>query len=84
MMKHFRTLHRVHRTLISQQCGQKTSRVASEPFLNGSSSSYIEEMYNSWYNDPSSVHKVSICDCLLDEKFLFEILLSIAFMYFEL
>ncbi|XP_018915993.1 2-oxoglutarate dehydrogenase complex component E1 isoform X2 [Bemisia tabaci] len=29
----------------------------AEPFLNGSSSSYVEEMYNAWLADPSSVHK---------------------------
>ena len=33
--------------------------VAAEPFLNGSSSTYVEEMYNSWLQDPNSVHKVS-------------------------
>lgn len=32
--------------------------VAAEPFLNGSSSNYVEEMYNAWQEDPSSVHKV--------------------------
>ena len=31
---------------------------AAEPFLNGSSSIYIEEMYNAWQQDPASVHKV--------------------------
>ncbi|XP_065338418.1 2-oxoglutarate dehydrogenase complex component E1 isoform X4 [Cloeon dipterum] len=30
--------------------------VSSEPFLNGSSGSYVEEMYNSWLADPKSVH----------------------------
>lgn len=33
--------------------------VTAEPFLNGSSSSYVEEMYVSWQKDPNSVHKVS-------------------------
>ncbi|XP_017475772.1 PREDICTED: 2-oxoglutarate dehydrogenase, mitochondrial-like [Rhagoletis zephyria] len=33
------------------------TRVAQEPFLNGSSSVYVEEMYNAWVKDPSSVHK---------------------------
>lgn len=32
---------------------------ASEPFLNGSSSQYVEDMYNAWLADPSSVHAVS-------------------------
>ena len=36
------------------------STAAAEPFLNGSSSTYVEEMYESWRQDPTSVHKVSI------------------------
>uniref|UniRef100_A0A672HVR8 2-oxoglutarate dehydrogenase complex component E1 n=1 Tax=Salarias fasciatus TaxID=181472 RepID=A0A672HVR8_SALFA len=31
--------------------------VASEPFLNGTSSNYVEEMYFAWLEDPKSVHK---------------------------
>lgn len=34
-----------------------TSTVAAEPFLNGNSSNYQEAMYESWLEDPSSVHK---------------------------
>ena len=48
--------------------------VAAEPFLNGSSSVYVEEMYNAWKEDPNSVHKVcfstllySICTKALDD-----------------
>lgn len=37
-----------------------STSVAAEPFLNGSSSIYVEEMYNSWLGDPKSVHKVLI------------------------
>lgn len=33
------------------------TRAAAEPFLNGSSSVYVEEMYKAWTKDPSSVHK---------------------------
>ena len=33
--------------------------VAQEPFLNGSSGNYVEEMYISWKEDPKSVHRVS-------------------------
>jgi len=33
------------------------SSAAAEPFLNGSSSTYVEDMYESWREDPSSVHK---------------------------
>ena len=36
-----------------------STSVTAEPFLNGSSSSYVEAMYESWQKDPSSVHKVS-------------------------
>ncbi|KAJ8339500.1 hypothetical protein SKAU_G00362860 [Synaphobranchus kaupii] len=31
--------------------------VAAEPFLNGTSSNYVEEMYNAWLENPKSVHK---------------------------
>ncbi|XP_027055240.1 2-oxoglutarate dehydrogenase, mitochondrial-like [Pocillopora damicornis] len=31
--------------------------VAQEPFLNGSSGNYVEEMYLSWKEDPKSVHR---------------------------
>lgn len=33
---------------------------AAEPFLNGTSSSYVEEMYNAWLRDPASVHTVCV------------------------
>ncbi|XP_073843851.1 2-oxoglutarate dehydrogenase complex component E1-like isoform X4 [Musca autumnalis] len=29
---------------------------AAEPFANGTTASYVEEMYNNWLRDPSSVH----------------------------
>lgn len=35
-----------------------TAPVASEPFLNGTSSNYVEEMYFAWLENPNSVHKV--------------------------
>ena len=38
---------------------QTPAQVSAEPFLNGSSSNYVEEMYNAWLEDPKSVHKVS-------------------------
>ena len=34
------------------------AKAAQEPFLNGSSSIYVEEMYRAWLKDPNSVHKV--------------------------
>ena len=39
---------------------QATAAAAkAEPFLNGSNSVYVEDMYESWLEDPKSVHKVS-------------------------
>lgn len=32
---------------------------AAEPFANGTTASYVEEMYNNWLRDPTSVHTVS-------------------------
>lgn len=37
-----------------------STKEAQESFLNGSSSSYVEEMYNNWLRDPATVHSVSI------------------------
>jgi 2-oxoglutarate dehydrogenase, putative len=37
-----------------------TAKAAQEPFLNGSSSVYVEEMYKAWLKNPSSVHQVGI------------------------
>lgn len=42
----------------SRACFRSTE-VSADPFLNGSSSSYVEEMYNAWLENPKSVHKVS-------------------------
>lgn len=36
------------------------TKMAAEPFLNGTSSVYVEEMYESWLKDPNSVHKVRV------------------------
>ncbi|KAK6009279.1 hypothetical protein OSTOST_25817, partial [Ostertagia ostertagi] len=32
------------------------SAVSSEPFMNATSSTYIEQMYSAWKADPKSVH----------------------------
>lgn len=32
--------------------------VTAEPFLNGTSSNYVEEMYYAWLENPKNVHKV--------------------------
>ncbi|GFS65743.1 2-oxoglutarate dehydrogenase, mitochondrial [Trichonephila inaurata madagascariensis] len=33
------------------------TKTSKEPFLNGSSSTYVEEMYKAWLKNPESVHK---------------------------
>lgn len=51
---------RSYATIQSSSRNQSTAAAAAaEPFLNGSSSAYVEEMYISWQHDPSSVHKVT-------------------------
>jgi len=40
---------------INARCVSNLSH--KESFLNGSSSTYLEEMYNAWLEDPNSVHK---------------------------
>lgn len=42
------------------QCRNYNVPAAAEPFLSGSSGQYVEDMYNAWLADPSSVHTVSI------------------------
>ena len=42
----------------TQQTKRSSSSGAAEPFLSGSSSVYVELMYEAWTQDPSSVHKV--------------------------
>lgn len=46
-------------TLTCAECRKYSVPAAAEPFLNGSSSQYVEDMYNAWLADPSSVHAVS-------------------------
>jgi len=38
-----------------------STNVNQEQFLNGTSASYIEDMYNAWLADPKSVNVVSTC-----------------------
>lgn len=47
-------------TLACVECRKYNVPAAAEPFLNGSSGQYVEDMYNAWLADPSSVHAVSI------------------------
>ncbi|XP_017790814.1 PREDICTED: 2-oxoglutarate dehydrogenase, mitochondrial isoform X3 [Habropoda laboriosa] len=49
-------LSRTTQVMLTEPIRKYNSRVATEPFLNGSSSSYVEEMYNAWLQDPHSVH----------------------------
>ena len=45
---------------------QATAAAAkAESFLNGGNSLYVEEMYESWLEDPKSVHKVLLAMYLL-------------------
>lgn len=41
-----------------QQIRCLSTPVAAEPFLSGTSSNYVEEMYYAWLENPKSVHKV--------------------------
>ncbi|THD22927.1 2-oxoglutarate dehydrogenase mitochondrial [Fasciola hepatica] len=52
-LKYQKTGHQLLCTSVfrSQQSSSK------EPFINGTSSHYIEDIYEAWRNDPSSVHK---------------------------
>lgn len=55
---------------------QTAAVVAKEPFLNGSSSNYVEDMYASWLENPKSVHKVSFCVRFYKQNTYFLILFS--------
>jgi len=43
---------------VSRFYSTSATSVVAEPFLNGTSSTYVEEMYESWLENPNSVHKV--------------------------
>ncbi|XP_011873000.1 PREDICTED: 2-oxoglutarate dehydrogenase, mitochondrial isoform X1 [Vollenhovia emeryi] len=49
-------LTRTSQVIFTEPARRYNSRAATEPFLNGSSSNYVEEMYNAWLQDPNSVH----------------------------
>ncbi|XP_014487770.1 PREDICTED: 2-oxoglutarate dehydrogenase, mitochondrial isoform X5 [Dinoponera quadriceps] len=49
-------LTRTSQVIFTEATRKYNSTVSSEPFLNGSSSSYVELMYNAWLRDPTSVH----------------------------
>lgn len=55
-----RTKHQTSTTRLHQYFVRRyVSSAGAEPFINGTSSSYVEDMYESWKLDPNSVHKVS-------------------------
>lgn len=53
------------------------SSAGAEPFINGTSSSYVEDMYDSWKVDSNSVHKVSAW-CEIHNEMFFGLLCCIA------
>ncbi len=64
MAKNLAKCQKLHQSAVA------SSRVTAEPFLTGTSSVYIEEMYSAWLENPSSVHKVSDYDaCPLYEGY---------------
>lgn len=57
-------------TVSCAQCRHYNVPAAAESFLNGSSSQYVEDMYNAWLADPSSVHTVSCNRYKLGQNFV--------------
>ncbi|XP_013188254.1 2-oxoglutarate dehydrogenase complex component E1 isoform X2 [Amyelois transitella] len=49
-------LNQPQKAVVAVNASRWKSSTAAEPFLNGSSSAYVETMYNSWLSDPNSVH----------------------------
>ncbi|KAL0892292.1 hypothetical protein ABMA27_015465 [Loxostege sticticalis] len=49
-------LNKPQNAAVTVSASRWKSSTAAEPFLNGSSSAYVETMYNSWLSDPNSVH----------------------------
>lgn len=48
------------KVLVAEVCRRhQHGNAAAEPFISGTTSSYVEEMYNAWLRDPTSVHIVS-------------------------
>ena len=46
---------------------------AAEPFLSGSSGAYVEQMYEAWTQNPSSVHKARERDDEVDYGLLADV-----------
>jgi len=47
----------IFKRLISADSKTYAAAAAAEPFLSGTSSNYVEDMFESWQHDPKSVHK---------------------------
>lgn len=45
----------------------------SEPFLNGTSTNYMEEMYYAWLENPKNVHKVQYASMVIENVSLEEL-----------
>ena len=63
VLSHITRTTRGYASSVEDGSGKGTARAfatqaAAEPFLSGSSSTYVEEMYLAWQRDPDSVHKV--------------------------
>ena len=52
--------HRQHSTRLPF-----TSDVKAEPFLDGTSANFLEQLYEDWLQDPTSVHRVSNCNNII-------------------
>ena len=62
LVRHFSRQPGLSRRLYDR-CQPFTSNVSAEPFLDGTSAVYLEELYADWLEDPSSVHTVSTFEC---------------------
>jgi len=51
--------HTQPRQPVFRLCQSFSYSVSSEPFLDGTSAVYVEELYENWLQNPTSVHKVS-------------------------
>lgn len=65
-------LTRISQVIFTESVRKYNSRAATEPFLNGSTSSYVEEMYNAWLQDPHSVHIVSKSEYIAVQIFMWD------------
>ncbi|CAD7082999.1 unnamed protein product [Hermetia illucens] len=55
-MGHQNLMQKLSKDFFAAAAVKTYNSAAAEPFLNGTTSSYVEEMYNAWLRDPASVH----------------------------